>query len=364
MPRGRLKLEPMTNVSARNQTFKKRKNGFLKKIHELATLCGVKACAVIGSCDNSEPEFWPSREEAREVYSEFKKVEEIERFTRMYNQESYAEERVHKAQEKLMKVNAENREFEMKEVMFDLLKGKPMMPHHYNDPGFIEELNLFIDDYINRLTHRVGFLEAYVESVPPNVTITNASGPVVGDVNPVVVETEGSVSNPTEVYDHMSQYAGMGVNHQEPFQYQPPGNLYDQTQPWFNGWGQGMDMNHQEPFQYQPPGNLYDQTQPWFYGSSQDMYSGLNHDEGQSSNQYPNSNQFFTSLLMGQSNQQMSDVQDLASVASMENDNNRYHQLPITSQMPLATTATATPTADLSDHSINNKHWPTRFGLD
>ncbi|CAH8382295.1 unnamed protein product [Eruca vesicaria subsp. sativa] len=45
------------------------------------------------------------------------------------------------------------------------------------------------------------------------------------------------------------------------------------------------------------------------------------------------------SLLMGQP-QQMSYAQDLPSVASMDDNNNRYHQLPITSQMPSTTTTT------------------------
>ncbi|KAF2600037.1 hypothetical protein F2Q68_00012195 [Brassica cretica] len=63
------------------------------------------------------------------------------------------------------------------------------------------------------------------------------------------------------------------------------------------------------------------------------------------------------SLLMGQP-QQMSDVQEPARVASMGDNNNGYHQLLVTSQMPFTTTTTAAAT-DLSGHSINNG-WPTR----
>nr|VDD26960.1 unnamed protein product [Brassica oleracea] len=152
------------------------------------------------------------------------------------------------------------------------------------------------------------------------------------------------------------------MNPQEPFQYQTPTNFYDQTQPMFYGSSQGMNMNLEEPFQYQTPANFDDQTQPMFYGSSQDMYTGLSHDQGQSSNQYANANQQFMSLLMGRP-QQMSDVQDPASVASMDDNNNRYQQLPVTSQIPSTTTTTTTAGADFSGHSINNG-WPIRFGLD
>ncbi|KAH0851563.1 hypothetical protein HID58_091027 [Brassica napus] len=199
-----------------------------------------------------------------------------ERCKRMYDQERHLEEMIQKGQDRVMRLHTENREIELTEVMFDLLKGKTLMPDQYGDPSFMRDLNLFIGDYVKNLSHRIEFLEANGEPVPPNVAATDASGPVVGDANPFVVETEGL---------------------------------------------------------------------------------------GQSSNQYPNSNQSFMSLLMGQP-QQMSDGQDTATVASMDDKNNGYHQLPITSQMPLTTTTTtAAAAADLSGHRINNG-WPTRFGLD
>ncbi|KAH0851007.1 hypothetical protein HID58_095074 [Brassica napus] len=282
-------MKPMTNSAAMNQTFRKRKKGLLKKANELSTLYGVKVCAVINSCDSTEPpEFWPSKEGAEAVHSAFMGVLPEERCKRMYDQERHLEERIQKGQDRVMRLHTENREIELTEVMFDLLKGKTLMPDQYGDPSFMRDLNLFIGDYVKNISHRIEFLEANGEPVPPNVAATDASGPVVGDANPFVVETEGL-----------------------------------------------------------------------------DKYTGLNHDQGQSSNQYPNSNQSFMSLLMGQP-QQMSDVEEPARVASMGDNNNGYHQLLVTSQMPSTTTTTTTTTAaatDLSGHRINNG-WPTRFGLD
>ncbi|CAH8348407.1 unnamed protein product [Eruca vesicaria subsp. sativa] len=574
MRRGKTKLELLTDKSVRTQTYKKRTRGFMKKANELATLCGVKVCAVIQSRDSTEPDFWPSREGVEAVFSDFMNLEETKRFHRMYDQESYTWERIIKAEEKRMKVRAENREMELTEIMFNFLKGEKIPQHHYHDANFIREFQQLLDDYHKKLTHRKEILMANGESVPLNADATDASGPVVGDVNQVVVGTEGSVSNPTEVYDHMPQYDDMdmsvneqaggsndhvhnqNMNHHEQFQYQTPSNLnlydqtqprfygsnqgvnmnrqvpfqyqtptfydqtqprfygsnqgvnmnrqvpfphqtptfYDQTQPRFYGSNQGVNMNRQVPFQYQTP-TFYDQNQPRFYGSSQDVNTGLTHDQGmnqptfygssqdmntclsddqgmnqprfygssqemntclsddqgmnqprfygssqdmntclsddqgmnqprfygssqdmntclsddhgmnqprfygssqdmntglthgqgmnqprfygssqdmttclshdQGMNQYPNPNQSFTSLLMGQL-QQMSGVQYLPSVASMDDNNNSYHQLPITSQIPSTTTTTTSTNAapDLSGHSINNKRWPTRLGLD
>ncbi|CDY70782.1 BnaAnng35010D [Brassica napus] len=312
---GRIKIEPMTNSTARNQTFRKRKTGLLKKANELSTLCGVKVCVVINSCDNTETEFWPSREGAEAVHSAFMGVLPEERCKKMYDQERHLEERIQKGQAKAMRLQAENREIELREVMFDLFKGETLKPHHYDDPCFIGELNHFIGDYVKNLSHRIEFLEANGEPVPPNVAATDASGPVVGDANPFVVGTEG-------------------LNH-------------------FNTKLLLTFMIRLSPC-------FMVRARPMFYGSNQDMYTGLNHDQGQSSNQYPNSNQSFVGLLMGQP-QQMSDGQDPATVASMDDKNNGYYQLPITSQMLLTTTTAAA--ADLSGHRINNG-WLTRFGLD
>ncbi|CAN1177631.1 Agamous-like MADS-box protein AGL90 [Linum perenne] len=57
---------------ARKTTFKKRKNGLLKKLEEIAILCGVAVCAFIihnfGGKDKKEQlEAWPSESEATNV---------------------------------------------------------------------------------------------------------------------------------------------------------------------------------------------------------------------------------------------------------------------------------------------------------
>ncbi|CAH8382294.1 unnamed protein product [Eruca vesicaria subsp. sativa] len=219
-----------------------------------------------------------------------------------------------------MMVRAENREMELREAMFDCLKGEKISQHHYHDESFIGEFNHLIDGYVKKLTHRIEILKANGESVPLNAAATDASAPVVGDVNQVVVGFEGSVSNPTEVYDHMPQYDDMdmsvneqagsssdhvpnqNMNNQEQFQYQTPSNLnlYDHTHPRFYGSNHGVNMNRQVPFQYQTS-TLCDQNQPRFYGSSQDMNTCLSHDHGMNQPRFYGSSQDInTSLTHGQ----------------------------------------------------------------
>ncbi|EEF40630.1 mads box protein, putative [Ricinus communis] len=59
-----MKHEFITNVSVRRMTFRQRRAGLLKKLKELATLCGIVACAIIFSAYDSSPDVWPSPAEA------------------------------------------------------------------------------------------------------------------------------------------------------------------------------------------------------------------------------------------------------------------------------------------------------------
>ncbi|XP_056842972.1 agamous-like MADS-box protein AGL36 [Raphanus sativus] len=184
MPRGKLKLEPITDDFARKQSFRRGRKVLSRKstswlLSVVSKLVRLSTAATIRSRS-----FSPSKEGAKEVCLKFLDVLPEQRDKKMYDQERYLWERIQKEREKLMRIDEENREIEVQEVMFDLLKGKAMSPHHYSDPGFIEALNLIIDDNVNKLTHRTEFLEPIGAL---NVAVTDASGPVVGDVDPFAV---------------------------------------------------------------------------------------------------------------------------------------------------------------------------------
>ncbi|GFP91855.1 mads-box transcription factor pheres 2 [Phtheirospermum japonicum] len=59
-----MKVEFIVNKKSRNTTFKRRKEGLVKKIKELSTLCDVDACMIIYSPDHDAPAapdiVWPS----------------------------------------------------------------------------------------------------------------------------------------------------------------------------------------------------------------------------------------------------------------------------------------------------------------
>ncbi|MBA0671480.1 hypothetical protein Goklo_024361, partial [Gossypium klotzschianum] len=56
MIRKEVKYAYITNDSSRKATYKKRKNGLMKNMSEMSTLCGTDACAIMYSPYESQPE--------------------------------------------------------------------------------------------------------------------------------------------------------------------------------------------------------------------------------------------------------------------------------------------------------------------
>ncbi|CAN1262553.1 Agamous-like MADS-box protein AGL90 [Linum perenne] len=93
---------------ARITTFKKRKNGLLKKLLEITTLCGVGACTFIihyfrakGKKDEPKSEVWPSAPEAIDVLEKFKGLPQKKQENNMLNHETLLDKSLRKMTEKL-----------------------------------------------------------------------------------------------------------------------------------------------------------------------------------------------------------------------------------------------------------------------
>ncbi|GLT65421.1 hypothetical protein SLA2020_378560 [Shorea laevis] len=69
MTRKKVKLQYVSNDSARKASFKERKKGLMKKASELTTLYGIDACAIVYSPYDSQPEIWPSLARVQRVLS-------------------------------------------------------------------------------------------------------------------------------------------------------------------------------------------------------------------------------------------------------------------------------------------------------
>ncbi|CAJ1960573.1 unnamed protein product [Sphenostylis stenocarpa] len=114
MARKKVDLTFITKASKRKATFKKRKNGLIKKIGEISILCGIQACAIIYTPDEpDQPEVWPSEEGVESAVSRFRSVSELEQSKKMFCQESFLRQRIVKVQEQLKKARNENRKKEI-----------------------------------------------------------------------------------------------------------------------------------------------------------------------------------------------------------------------------------------------------------
>lgn len=89
MVRSKVRYELIVDERARRETFRNRKPGLFKKLNELKTLCDIEACAVVYNGDGTQPETWPSLDEASRVVQKFKNLPSSLQKNNMVNQEGF-----------------------------------------------------------------------------------------------------------------------------------------------------------------------------------------------------------------------------------------------------------------------------------
>nr|XP_027190082.1 agamous-like MADS-box protein AGL80 [Cicer arietinum] len=145
MARKKVKLAYITCHSKRRETFKKRKNGLIKKVSEISTLCGIEACAIIYDKNNTQVEVWPSESEIKSVLSRFMSFPEMERSKKMLDQEGFLRQTIAKVYEQLKKQIEETRKKEMTNLIGQYIhtgefNGYLMSKNDLNDfSSFIDE---------------------------------------------------------------------------------------------------------------------------------------------------------------------------------------------------------------------------------
>ncbi|XP_061356948.1 agamous-like MADS-box protein AGL80 [Gastrolobium bilobum] len=165
MTRKKVELTYITNDSKRKAAFKKRKDGLMKKINEISTLCGIEACAIIYDPNDPKPEVWPSPCGVQSVVSRFRRMPEVEQSKKMLNHESFLRQRIQKAQEQLKKQINENRKKEMTHLMFQYLGAGKIFDNanmtDLNDISWLIDQNLKdIERKINQSQAQEGTLVA------------------------------------------------------------------------------------------------------------------------------------------------------------------------------------------------------------
>ncbi|XP_028800541.1 agamous-like MADS-box protein AGL80 [Neltuma alba] len=157
MTRRKVKLAFIVNESARKTTYRKRKNGMVKKANELATLCGVEACMIIYSPYDTEPEVWPSSMGVQSTLVRFRQMPEMEQCKKMMNQMSFTRERIQKISEQVKKMRRNNREKELAQIMYHYLSSGIFLQNMtMND---LHDLSWLIGQNLRDISRRMEALE-------------------------------------------------------------------------------------------------------------------------------------------------------------------------------------------------------------
>ncbi|KAL9811614.1 putative transcription factor MADS-type1 family [Arabidopsis thaliana] len=143
----KVKLSLIANERSRETSFMKRKNGIMKKLYELSTLCGVQACTLIYS-----------------PFIPFLEMSPTARTRKMMNQETYLMERITNTKEQLQNLVGANQELQVRRFMFDCVEGK--MSQYRYDAKDLQDLLSCINLYLDQLNGRIEILKEHGDSLP------------------------------------------------------------------------------------------------------------------------------------------------------------------------------------------------------
>ncbi|KAH6826362.1 hypothetical protein C2S53_003729 [Perilla frutescens var. hirtella] len=107
-------MELIEKPKSRIQTFKKRKEGLMKKLHQLTTLCDIDACMIIYEPTQQHSSIWPDPEQEpgqiRRLIDVYKSKSKDLSSIKSYGLSDFFVERKRKVEEELLKLRKTNSE--------------------------------------------------------------------------------------------------------------------------------------------------------------------------------------------------------------------------------------------------------------
>ncbi|KAH6802454.1 hypothetical protein C2S51_033900 [Perilla frutescens var. frutescens] len=107
-------MELIEKPKSRIQTFKKRKEGLMKKLHQLTTLCDIDACMIIYEPTQEHSSIWPDPEQEagqiRRLIDVYKSKRKDLSSIKSYGLSDFFVERKRKVEEELLKLRKTNSE--------------------------------------------------------------------------------------------------------------------------------------------------------------------------------------------------------------------------------------------------------------
>ncbi|CAN1127111.1 Agamous-like MADS-box protein AGL86 [Linum perenne] len=165
MVRTKLQHELIIDEGARKKTFNKRKNGLLKKLEEITTLCGVAACAFIshnfGGNDKEEQLLvWPSEAKATDVLRRRNEMPQRMQEKYMLNHETLSTESLEKTKKKLKNQQEKNQLMEIELLLKESLLTSSGEDMDYGAKGELNSKRRIVKDFIKKVNEQIEYLES------------------------------------------------------------------------------------------------------------------------------------------------------------------------------------------------------------
>ncbi|OIT07653.1 PREDICTED: agamous-like MADS-box protein AGL80 [Nicotiana attenuata] len=226
MGRAKLKMELISKEKARNATFKKRKEGLMKKLYEFTTLCNVNGCMIMygpkqSNGSNSEPEIWTNNsmqsgnstnktiqvEEIQNLIDEYKKESSMQSgSTKTFGLSDYFIDRNKKVEEELIKLKKMN-----------MQKKYPCWLEFMNQLSEVKlrEFLTLLDDKVEKVKSRIDLLKGNFSSEGLS-QLTHYND----NVNPLLVQGGMEYGGNNFMNNNQEQgaiypYCNSIINHQE-----------------------------------------------------------------------------------------------------------------------------------------------------
>lgn len=153
--------------------FVKRKRTLLRKAYEVSTLCDVDCCIIISSPFDNSQVTWPTEyEQVEKVIAKFQNMPEMERTRKMKTPEKFYNERVLKLQEKMKRLQRDNRRKEVAGSVSRWLAGHKDQELDVDD---LKQIDLYLKAKLNVLSTRIEVLKKQVPLVEQPVVLSTQS---------------------------------------------------------------------------------------------------------------------------------------------------------------------------------------------
>ncbi|KAH6784971.1 hypothetical protein C2S52_009930 [Perilla frutescens var. hirtella] len=168
MGRAKLNMELIKKEKSRNTTFKKRKEGLIRKLHEFTTLCDVNACMIIyGPNPGTEAEVWPKNPaQVGRIIDIFKNSKNKGTGIKTYGLRDFFHERERKIEEDVAKLRRRNLE-----VKFP---SRPQLLDVATEPQ-LREFHALLSSKAHEVKSRIQLLRRYKNNVVSATTTSNTT---------------------------------------------------------------------------------------------------------------------------------------------------------------------------------------------